>query len=266
MSFTSPFMPTPLPSGPPVSSVSSGGTTQWSSGFVQHGIMEQPVGHPWSSITPPRTPRSALSPAGRRERERSRDRRRNDDGDHEPGQGWGPRIIALEQKIVDLQTQINNADANITSKINDHAGRLNVIDAVMPQRLTGIEKRQEGLVGTMNAVTSALSNKVEQIEQLLLTQADAPRTPPQMSMPQSPLNIGGRTAQTATQHFHVGSPLSAAPPAPPGFGPSTPDPWAQYSSAQTQHSQPNLQQQQVQPPMVPPQANGSSRLPMKMWD
>ena len=147
MSYTTPFIPAPLPTGP---TIDASGTTQWQSTFLRHGSMEQPVGA-WSSITPgasaqntprntpPGTPRSY---SGRRT-SRSRDRRdaspRRSDESDQVNQGWGPRIILMEQKIADLQVQLNS---RITATQSAIEGRLNSIDAVLPQRLADIEQRQ----------------------------------------------------------------------------------------------------------------------------
>ena len=105
MSYTTSFMPVPLPSGP---TIDASGTTQWNSAFSHHGSLEQPVGG-WQSVSQPQTPRSARSISGHRDRSRDRSPRRSDESDHEPSQGWGPRIISLEQKVADLQSQINGA-------------------------------------------------------------------------------------------------------------------------------------------------------------
>ena len=112
MSYTTSFMPVPLPSGP---TIDASGTTQWNSAFSHHGSLEQPVGG-WQSVSQPQTPRSARSISGRRDRSRDRSPRRSDESDQGPSQGWGPRIISLEQKVADLQSQINCADVRITAK------------------------------------------------------------------------------------------------------------------------------------------------------
>ena len=76
------------------------------------------------------------------ERSAGSEPRRSDDDDREPSQGWGPRIISLEQKVIDLQSQINGADVRITARFVGAEGRLNAIDAAMPQRFANIEQRQ----------------------------------------------------------------------------------------------------------------------------
>ena len=253
MSYTTSFMPVPLPSGP---TIDASGTTQWNSAFSHHGSLEQPVGG-WQSVSQPQTPRSARSISGRRDRSRDRSPRRSDESDHEPSQGWGPRIISLEQKVADLQSQINGADVRITAKFAGTEGRLNAIDAALPQRLANIEQRQVEFINTMNAISAALGSKIEQIEQLLLAQAVGPHTPPSMSVPQIPQSFGGQAAPSTTQHFHVGSPLSA-PPAPPGIQPATPDPWAEYSAGRPQVIQRPLSQPSVSQIPV-----GASRLVME---
>ena len=101
MSYTTPFIPVPLPTGP---TIDASGTTQWQSTFLRHGSMEQPVGA-WSSITPGVSPRNTppgtpRSYSGRRTTSRSRDRRdaspRRSDESDQVNQGWGPRIILME--------------------------------------------------------------------------------------------------------------------------------------------------------------------------
>ena len=112
----------------------------------------------------------------------------------------------------------------------------------------------------MNAISAALGSKIEQIEQLLLAQAVGPHTPPSMSVPQIPQSFGGQAAPSTTQHFHVGSPLSA-PPAPPGIQPAIPDPWAEYSAGR-----PQVIQQPLSQPPVSQIPVGASRLVTKHWD
>ena len=252
MSYNSPVNPVPFISRSP------SGTTQLPSSFSRHGSLEQPVGG-WQSVSQPQTPRSARALSERRDRSRDRrDRspRRSDDDDREPSQGWGPRIISLEQKVIDLQSQINGADVRITARFVGAEGRLNAIDTAMPQRFANIEQRQIEFMNTMNALSAALGSKIEQIEQLLLAQAVGPHTPPTMPVPQVPQSFGGQAAPSTAQHFHVGSPLSAPPP---GIQPNTPDPWAEYSAGRPQVNQ--------QPrPSVSPTQIGSSRLAMKPWD
>ena len=128
MSYATPFIPVPLPSGP---TIDTSGTSQWSSTFLRHGSLEQPVGS-WSSITPPVTPRSTSGRRGSRSRDRRDGSPRRSDANDQVNQGWGPRIILMEQKIADLQTQINNADVRITAKFAGTEGRLNSIDAALP--------------------------------------------------------------------------------------------------------------------------------------
>ena len=260
MSYTSAFMPGPLPT------THDSGTTQWPISFSLHGSQEQPVGG-WQSVSQPQTPRSARSVSGHRDRSRDRrDRspRRSDESDQGPSQGWGPRIISLEQKVADLELQIKTADVAITGKFDASEarkaaieGRLNSMDAVLQQRLATIEQRQTGFVNNINALAAALGSKVEQIEQLLLAQAVGPQTPPTMPVPQIPQSFGGQSAST-TQHFGIGSPLSAAP-TPPGLQPTTPDPWADYTAGRS----PTIQQQAPQPSPV---QVGAQRLSVKAWD
>ena len=136
MSYNSPVNPLPLISRSPSD------TTQLPSSFSRHGSLEQPVGG-WQSVSQPQTPRSARALSERRDRSRDRrDRspRRSDNDDQEPGQGWGPRIISLERKVIDLQSQINGADVRITARFVGAEGRLDAIDTAMPQRFANIEQ------------------------------------------------------------------------------------------------------------------------------
>ena len=78
----------------------------------------------------------------------------------------------LEQKVSDLQGQINNADIRITAKFvstqNDligTSGRVDAMERSLPQRCHNIEQRQVGFIETMNALTAAINSKIEQIEQ-----------------------------------------------------------------------------------------------------
>ena len=166
----------------------------------------------------------------------------------------------MEQKIVEMQAHF---DGRITATQTAIESRLNSIDAVLPQRLRDIEQRQMGFIETMNALSAGLNSKIEQIEQILLARVVGPQTPPSMTAPQIPKSFGGQVAPTATQHFNVGSPLSAQPPVspPPGFQPATPDPWADYSAGRVPQVIP---QPQAQPATQFP--IGAARLTVKHWD
>ena len=101
-SYANPFgMSTPL-----TSPFVSAGTTQWNSGSQQHGSLERNIGGGiyggYIGITPPHSPspRSARGRTGSRSRERRGSPRHRDESDA-PQQGWGPRIVALEQKTQD---------------------------------------------------------------------------------------------------------------------------------------------------------------------
>ena len=114
-------------------------------------------------------------------------------------------------------------------------GRINSIERTLPQRIHNIEHRQVAFVETMNALTAAINSKIEQVEQLSLSRSTATQHVPTAHAsltpaPPIPPSFGGQQPPTATtQHFNVGSPLSA--PVGPSFNTADvmPDPWAQYN-------------------------------------
>ena len=248
MSYVNPFgLSTPLPTsfGPTV-------TTQWSAGSQQHGLAERNLGGVnyggYIGITPLHSPspRSARGTRGRTS-SRSREQRnspRHSDEDDAPQQGWGPRIVALEQNVLDLQGQLQHADSNISKKLSELQteagglnGRVEGLERTLPQRIQMVENRQALFVETINSMTVDINMKIKQVEQLILAQpgSAAPPTtghgPCPTTVPPVPPSFGGPQAQ----HFHMGSPLSA----PPGIGATqcgstapTPDPWHQYSQTQ----------------------------------
>ena len=248
MSYANPFgLSTPLPT-----SFGPTGTTQWSAGSQQHGFAERNLGGVnyggYIGITPPHSPspRSARGTRGRTS-SRSREQRnspRHSDEDDAPQQGWGPRIVALEQKVLDLQGQLQHADSNISKKLSELQteagglnGRVEGLERTLPQRIQMVENRQALFVETINSMTVDINMKIKQVEQLILAQpgSAAPPTtghgPCPTTVPPVPPSFGGPQAQ----HFHMGSPLSA----PPGIGATqcgstapTPDPWHQYSQTQ----------------------------------
>ena len=203
-------------------------------------VAEQGGGGQWSSITPPRTPRSS---SGRRTRSRERRSPRGDqsgDDSEKIQQGWGPRIVLLERKVHELENSISKADVTISKRLTDGteglnaaSARIDSLERTLPQRIHEMERQQTSLIATLNAVTSAINQKIESIEQTI---ASRPGVDPDLSFraaPSIPPSFGG----TAAQHYHMGSPLSA----PPGIssnntGANTlPDPWSQYLGGQ--HSQ-----------------------------
>ena len=161
----------------------------------------------------------------------------------------------MEQKIVEMQAHF---DGRITATQTAIESRLNSIDAVLPQRLRDIEQRQVGFIETINSLSAALNMKIEQIEQIMLARVVGPQTPPSMAAPHIPQSFEGQVAPPTTQHFHVGSPLSAHP-APPGIQPATPDPWAEFSAGRLPQSVP-------QPSAATQFPIGAARLTMKYWD
>ena len=104
MSAPNPFaMPSPL-----IPPMSFGTGTYNDSTFAssqRHGSAEQGGGGQWSSITPPRTPRSSSGRRTSRSRER-RSPRGDQSGDDSERiqQGWGPRIVLLERKFTNWRT------------------------------------------------------------------------------------------------------------------------------------------------------------------
>ena len=225
-------------------------TTPWLSASQHHGSAERNTGgiHERNSAyqhlltpTPHGTPPRSASRTGRgRQGSRSRERygspRNQGNGDEEPQQGWGPRIISLEQKIAELQSRLNNADVAITAKFAASQaeasilqGRVEGLERTLPQRIQMVENRQVTFVETLNAMTAAINQKIEQVEQFVLAQPRA--AAPSQTVPPIPQSYGGPqlSQPTVPEHFQLGSPLSA----PPGIGANqsaapTPDPWASY--------------------------------------
>ena len=192
------------------------GNTQdpWISMSQRHGSAEPNYGG-YIRITPPSTPRS---PSRRRSlsRDRSREERRSSrhgDESDQPQQGWGPRIVMLEKKVMELENAISITDNSITKKFVDMAekagevdGRIDSIERTLPQRIHSTEHRQIALVETMNALTAAINSKIEQVEQLLLSRL-TPAPTPTSPVPPIPPSFGGHQPPTTTpQHFNVGSP------------------------------------------------------------
>ena len=227
----------------------------------RHGIAEQVGGGAWSSITPPRTPRSLSGRRGSRSRERRSPR--GDDDSERIQQGWGPRIVLLENKVQELENSISRADIAITKRISDGTEgvsavnmRIDVLERTLPQRIHDMEHKQTSLIATLNAVTSQIHQKMETIEQMM---ASKPSCDPDLSFksaPSIPPSFGGATAQ----HYHMGSPLSA----PPGMTSSTgatamPDPWANWNGGQSSHAATNTSLP-ASMPMAPPVVQGQRTL------
>ena len=250
MSYANPFgLSTPLPTsfGPTV-------TSQWSAGSQQHGSLERNIGFGnyggYIGITPPHSPspRSARGQTSSRSRERRGSPRHSDEGDA-PQQGWGPRIVALEQKVQDLQNQLQHADGNISTKLSELQSvtgglkdRVEGLERTLPQRIQATENRQMLFTETINSMTAAINTKIEQVERMVLDQQNWAAPPPTTqgpcptTVPPIPASFGAPPVYTQqAEHFHMGSPLSA----PPGMGAAssgttapTPDPWHRYSPAQ----------------------------------
>ena len=218
---------------------------------AQHGSAEHyggrdySAGHGSMGLTPPSTrtvtPRSSLSPASRptlstrrrqrspgrdaddtQERERSRERaarrsqsRPTNDDHTAPGQGWGPRIILLENKIAALELSLAQNSTEMQQKVEhmrrfvgEVESRFGQIESAVPQRCHNIEERQAGQVTLVNEMAQQIARKFDELEELIRTKL----------VPPVPPSFGNRPPQ----HFHygssVGSPLSApnvAPAAPP---------------------------------------------------
>ena len=131
-------------------------------------------------------------------------------------------------------------------------GRVEGLERTLPQRIQMVENRQVTFVETLNAMTAAINQKIEQVEHFVLAQPKA-AAPPQ-TFPPIPQSYGGPqpSQPTMPEQFQLGSPLSA----PPGMGanPSsapTPDPWASYHATYVAGSQ-------AAPPMAPPVAAASA--------
>ena len=284
MSYANPFgMSTPLstPFG-------SAGTTQWNAGSQQHGSLERNIGGGiyggYIGITPPHSPspRSARGRTGSRSRERRGSPRHSDEDDAPPQQGWGPRIVALESKVQDLQKQLQHADANISKKLAEAQvetsnlnGRVEGIERTLPQRIQVVENRQVSFVETINAMTGAINMKIEQVEQLIISQprsAGPPMTghgPCPTTIPPVPPSFGGPRAHSqGAEHFHMGSPLSAPPgmgAASSGFTAPIPDPWHQYSTAQAAVGG-QTSTYGVTPPAVASSHAPAAQVSDKYWD
>ena len=251
MSYANPFgLSTPLsvPLGPTI-------TSQWNAGSQQHGSLERNIGGGiyggYIGITPPHSPspRSARGRTGSRSRERRGSPRHSDESDA-PQQGWGPRIVALEQKVQDLQNQLQHADANISTKLTEQqnmisglSNRIEGLERTLPQRIQATENRQVLFTETINSMTAAINTKIEQVERSVIAQQTWAAPPPvsqgpcPTTIPPIPASFGAPPANTVQpEHFHLGSPLSA----PPGMGATssgatapTPDPWYRYPQAQS---------------------------------
>ena len=141
-------------------------------------------------------------------------------------------------------------------------GRVEGLERTLPQRIQMVENRQVTFVETLNAMTAAINQKIEQVEHFVLAQPKA-AAPPQ-TVPPIPQSYGGPqpSQPTMPEQFQLGSPLSA----PPGMGanPSsapTPDPWASYHATYVAGSQ-------AAPPMAPPVAAASAagQVIIQHWD
>ena len=127
-------------------------TTPWLSTSQHHGSAERISGGGpgvYQHLLTPTPPRSASRGGRGRTSSRSRERRglspRNGD-DEAPQQGWGPRIVSLERKVTDLQSQLSGADVKITKKfvdvqgeVVDLQGRADALERTLPQRCHMVE-------------------------------------------------------------------------------------------------------------------------------
>ena len=175
---------------PPAPWIMRPGSTSAQHGSAElYGGRDYGAGHGSMGLTPPTTrtvtPRTSVSPASRftlftrrrprspgddaegtQERDRSRERparerpaRRspsnpttNDDREA-PGQGWGPRIIMLENKIAALELSLTQNSNEMQQKVEhmrrfvgEVESRFAQIESAVPQRCHNIEERQAGQV------------------------------------------------------------------------------------------------------------------------
>ena len=233
-------------------------------GVYQHLLTPTPPPTRSASRTSRGTSRGRQSS---RSRERHGSPRSQGNGGEEPQQGWGPRIISLEAKVTELQSRLNNADVAITAKFaasqaeaGTLLGRVEGLERTLPQRIQMVENRQATFVETLDALTAAINQKIEQVERMVLAQPKA-AAPPQ-TVPPIPPSYGGPQPpqQAMPEQFQLGSPLSA----PPGMGANqfsapTPDPWAHYHATYVAGSQ-------AATPMAPPVAAAAGPVSIQQWD
>ena len=114
----------------------------------------------------------------------------------------GQKIVELESSLNGVRTVVEDTVANINGKVDtmkafvqDVEGRFTQLERALPERMHKIEERQEYVVVLINGITTSITEKIKEIERVI---QDRP-TPP------VPPSFGG----PRTEHFNVGSPLSA---------------------------------------------------------